>query len=109
MRCIERACLVAVIVIASALGGCGLIAPHIDCTQVAQQQRTGQSNQEIASSMGFTVGDVESCSDTTPKREASNSNYDQPLLPTIVNLSGSGVGGGFGGGGFGGVGGVGAR
>ena len=99
MRSFERAWVLGIAIIALTTGGCGLVSPHIDCTQVAQQQRAGQSKQEIASSMGFTVGDVESCSDTMPKREASNSNYNQPLLPTIVNLSGAGVGGG----GFGGV------
>ncbi len=86
MRSIDHACLCGVVVLALVLGGCGLIAPHIDCTQVAQQQRSGASKQEIASSMGFTVADVESCSETTPRREASYSNYDQPLLPTIPNV-----------------------
>lgn len=81
-----RACMGGVIILAIASGGCGLVGTHIDCTQVAQQQRAGQSNQEIASSMGFSTADVQSCSDTTPKREASNSNYDQPLMPTIPNI-----------------------
>ncbi len=91
MCSIERACLSGVLICALALGGCGLIPPHIDCIEVAQQQRSGASKEEIASSMGFGVADVESCSETTPKREASNSNYDQPLLPTIPNISPGGI------------------
>ncbi len=93
MRSIRRACMSMVIACALTPCGCGLVGPHIDCTEVAQQQRAGQSKQEIASSMGFGVADVESCSDTAPKREASNSNYDQPRVPTMVNVSGSGIGG----------------
>lgn len=80
----------AAVFLAFALGGCGLIGPHIDCDQVAQQQRAGSSKEEIASATGFSVGDVESCS-STPKREASNSNYDQPLLPIIPNISAGAV------------------
>lgn len=91
MSLIRRAGTCGAIVLSIALGGCGLIGPHIDCTQVAQQQRSGASKQEIASSMGFSVADVESCSETTPKREASNSSYDQPLMPIIPNISSGAV------------------
>ncbi len=98
MRPIHRDCLRVLLALALTLSGCGLIASHIDCTEVAQQQRSGASNQEIASSMGYNVADVESCSDTTPKREASNSDYDQPLMPNIQDFSGAGIPGAAGGG-----------
>lgn len=79
------------VILGVALGGCGLVGPHIDCDQVAEQQRSGASKEDIASSMGFSVADVESCS-STPKREASYSNYDRPLMPrNIPNISSGSV------------------
>jgi hypothetical protein len=80
----------AVLVIGS---GCGLIAPHIDCDQVAQQQRSGVSDTEIAQQTGFTVADVQSCSQTASSggRERESNYSEQPRLPVIPNINAGSV------------------
>ena len=72
------------------LAGCGMIQSHVDCDQVAQQQRSGADDAEIAKATGFTVADVQSCSETGSSggRETANNYQDQPHLPIIPNING---------------------
>ncbi len=67
------------------VAGCGLVSPHIDCDQVSQQQRGGESDADIAKATGFSVADVQSCSQTGSSggRETVNNYQDQPHLPVI--------------------------
>jgi hypothetical protein len=68
-----------------AVTGCGIITPHADCDQVAQRQRSGATDTEIAQSSGYTLAEVQSCSQTGPAggRETANNYQDQPQLPAI--------------------------
>ena len=67
------------------LTGCGMVAPHADCDQVSQQQRSGASDAEIAKATGYSVAAVQSCSQTGSSggRETANNYQDQPRLPAI--------------------------
>lgn len=73
------------------IAGCG-IATHVDCDQVAQQQRAGTSDTDIAQQSGHTVADVQACSQTGSSggRETANNYQDAPHLPSIPNISISG-------------------
>jgi hypothetical protein len=72
--------------------GCGMVKGHVDCDQVAQQQRSGTSDIDIAQQSGFSVGDVQACSQTGSSggRETANNYQDAPRLPYIPTI-GSGV------------------
>jgi len=72
-----------------AASGCAALR-HIDCDQVAEQQRTGTADAEIAQQTGFSVADVQSCSQTASSggRETANNYQDAPHLPVIPNLTG---------------------
>ena len=67
------------------VAGCGMVQGHVDCDQVSQQQRGGESDAEIAKATGFSLADVESCSQTGSSggRETANNYQDQPHLPAI--------------------------
>jgi hypothetical protein len=72
--------------------GCSMIHTHPDCDQVAQQQRAGVSDEEVAKSIGFTLADVQSCSETgsSGERETANNFQDRPQLPVMIpNIPGS--------------------
>ena len=71
-----------------AVAGCG-IASHVDCDQVAQQQRAGTSDTDIAQQTGHSVADVQACSETGSSggRETANNYQDAPRLPNIPNIS----------------------
>ena len=43
--------------------GCSMIHTHPDCDQVAQEERTGESDEEVAKSSGFALADIQSCSE----------------------------------------------
>ena len=67
------------------LAGCGMVHSHVDCDQVSQQQRGGESDADIAKATGLTLADVQSCSQTVSSggREAANNYQDQPHLPVV--------------------------
>jgi hypothetical protein len=67
---------------------CGLVKPHVDCDQVAQEQRAGTSDENIAQTTGFTVTDVQSCSQTASSggKETANNYQDQPHLPYVPSI-----------------------
>lgn len=72
--------------------GCSMIHTHPDCDQVAQQQRTGESDEEVAQATGFTVADIQSCAETgsSRERETANNFQDRPQLPVMIpNIPGS--------------------
>jgi hypothetical protein len=75
------------------VAGCGVIAPHIDCDQVSQQQRGGENDADIAKATGFTVADVQSCSQTGSSggRETANNYQDQPHLPLVPMIGGGSI------------------
>jgi len=81
--------------------GCGMIHSHVDCDQVSQQQRNGSSDQEVAKATGYSLDDVQSCSQTGTSggRETANNYQDQPHLPVMPTLTGGSIGavGGIGG------------
>ena len=79
----------AALVLAIAISGCGLVGTHIDCDQVAQQQRSGASDTEIAQQTGFTVADVQSCSQAASSggRERESNYSEQPNLPIVPNIT----------------------
>ncbi len=58
---------------------------HADCDQVAQQQRGGATDADIAKATGYTVDQVQSCSQTGSSggRETAHNYQDQPRLPAI--------------------------
>ena len=88
--------LASVVLTVPLVSGCAL-THHIDCDQVAQEQRAGTPDPEIAKQTGFNVTDVQSCSQTASSggRETANNYQDQPHIPMLPNLSGiSGFGGG---------------
>jgi len=74
------------------LAGCGMVHSHVDCDQVTQQQRSGSDDAEIAKATGFSVSDIQSCSEvgTSGGRETANNYQDQPHLPVVPTL-GSGA------------------
>ena len=65
--------------------GCGMVSAHVDCDQVSQQQRGGANDADIAKATGFSLADVQSCSQTGSSggRETANNYQDQPRLPVI--------------------------
>jgi hypothetical protein len=78
------------------VAGCGMITPHADCDQVAQQQRGGATDADIAKASGYTVDQVQSCSQTGSSggRETANNYQDQPRLPAIpVSIPAGAIGG----------------
>ncbi len=78
------------------VAGCGMITPHADCDQVAQQQRGGATDADIAKATGYTVDQVQSCSQTGSSggRETANNYQDQPRLPAIpVSIPAGALGG----------------
>lgn len=89
------------VILLSAVAGCGLVQSHVDCDQVSQQQRSGQSDTEIAQATGFSVDQVQSCSQTGSSggRETANNYQDAPHLPPLPTISGGSLGGGSLGGG----------
>jgi hypothetical protein len=89
MRIVSITLAGAAVAVAVMVSGCGMIAPHIDCDQVAQQQRSGVSDTEIAQQAGFTVADVQSCSQTASSggRERESNYSEQPRLPVIPNIN----------------------
>jgi uncharacterized protein YceK len=88
MRLVSRSLASAALGFALAISGCGLVGTHIDCDQVAQQQRAGTSDAEIAQQSGFTVADVQSCSQAAAAggRERESNYAEQPRLPVIPNI-----------------------
>jgi hypothetical protein len=85
-------------ILLSAVTGCGLVQGHVDCDQVSQQQRGGQSDNEIAQASGLSLDQVQSCSQTGSSggRETANNYQDQPHLPIVPMISGGALGGGAG-------------
>ena len=78
------------------IAGCGMVKTHADCDQVAQRQRSGSTDTEIAQATGYSLGDVQSCSQTGSAggRETANNYQDQPQLPAIpVSIPAGAVGG----------------
>ena len=75
------------------IAGCGMVSPHIDCDQVSQQQRGGENDADIAKAIGFSVADVQSCSQTgsSGSRETANNYQDQPHLPVVPMISGGSI------------------
>ena len=75
------------------LAGCGMVHGHVDCDQVAQQQRSGADDAEIAKATGFSVNDVQSCSQvgSSGGRETANNYQDQPNLPIVPMISGGSI------------------
>ncbi len=73
--------------------GCGMIQGHVDCDQVAQQQRSGADDAEIAKATGVSLDDVQSCSQTGSSggRETANNYQDQPHLPVVPMLNGGSI------------------
>jgi hypothetical protein len=71
------------------VAGCGLVQPHVDCDQVSQQQRSGENDADIAKATGFSVADVQSCSQTGSSggRETANNYQDQPHLPIVPMIT----------------------
>jgi hypothetical protein len=88
-------------ILIAGVAGCGMIHAHVDCDQVSQQQRGGASDEDVAKATGYTVDDVQSCSESgaSGSRETANNYQDQPHLPVMPMIPGS-IGG------LGGVGGV---
>jgi hypothetical protein len=75
--------------------GCGIVHTHPDCDQIAQQQRTGASDEDVAKSSGYSLADIQSCSETgtSAARETANNFQDRPQLPVAIpNIPGSIVG-----------------
>ena len=74
------------LVLTMGIAGCGAIGHHVDCDQVSQAQRSGQSDTEIAQASGFSVDQVQSCSQTgsSSGRETANNYQDQPRLPAMI-------------------------
>jgi hypothetical protein len=78
------------------LAGCGMVTPHADCDQVSQQQRGGANDADIAKATGYSVNEVQACSQTgsSSSRETANNYQDQPHLPAIpVSIPASAIGG----------------
>jgi len=76
------------LMLAVGLAGCGMIQGHVDCDKVAQQQRSGADDNEIANATGFSVADVQSCSQSaSSSRETANNYQDQPNLPVVPMIS----------------------
>lgn len=74
--------------LATALGGCSsMVGSRVDCNVVKLQKESGRSNAEIASALGVSEGDVDSCHAT------GASDYGMP------SEMGAGAEGGGGGGG----------
>jgi hypothetical protein len=85
------------------IAGCGMVHSHVDCDQVAQQQRGGSSDEEVAKATGVSITDVQSCSQTeSGGRETANNYQDQPHLPVVPVIPAGALGGGA-------IGGVGGR
>ena len=76
-----------------AVAGCGMVHGHVDCDQVAQQQRSGSDDAEIAKATGYSVNDIQSCSEvsSSPGRETANNYQDQPQLPIVPMISGGSI------------------
>jgi hypothetical protein len=83
----------AVLILVLGLAGCGMVSPHVDCDQVAQQQRGGANDADIAKATGFSVAEVQSCSATGSSggRESANNYQDQPHLPVVPMISGGSI------------------
>jgi hypothetical protein len=80
------------------LAGCGMIPAHVDCDQVAQHQRAGEDDADIAKATGVSLDDVQSCSQTGSSggRETANNYQDQPHLPVMPMINGGSISGGGG-------------
>ena len=78
------------------IAGCGMVKTHADCDQVAQRQRSGSTDAEIAQATGYSLGDVQSCSQTGSSggRETANNYQDQPQMPSIPVMVPAGAVGG---------------
>jgi len=73
------------------IAGCGVIHTHPDCDEVARQQRSGETDQDIAKAIGLSLADVQSCSETSSSggRETAGNFQDRPQLPVIPNIPAS--------------------
>jgi hypothetical protein len=71
--------------------GCGMIHTHPDCDEVARQQRSGETDEDIAKAIGYSLADVQSCSETGSSggRETAGNLKDRPQLPVIPNVPSS--------------------
>ena len=80
-----------ILIIATA--GCGMIQGHVDCDQVLQQLRGGENDADIAKATGYSLADVQSCSQTSSSggRETANNYQDQPHLPFIPTITGGSI------------------
>jgi hypothetical protein len=87
------ASLILVVVVA----GCGMVHTHVDCDQVSQHQRSGESDEDVAKATGYDLGQVQSCSEigSSGGRETANNYQDQPHLPVVPVIPGS-IGGAIG-------------
>jgi hypothetical protein len=81
------------LILAMGLAGCGMIQGHVDCDQVAQHQRAGEDDADIAKATGVSLNDVQSCSQTGSSggRETANNYQDQPHLPIVPMISGGSI------------------
>jgi hypothetical protein len=55
--------------------GCGAIHSRPDCDEVARQQPSGETDQDVATAIGVSLAYVQSCSETTSsgrRRTAAN-------------------------------------
>jgi len=84
--------------VAVGVAGCGMVGPHVDCDQVSQHERGGETDTDIAKATGFSIADVQSCSQTGSSggRETANNYQDQPNLPVVPMLGGGSISGGGG-------------
>jgi len=79
------------------VAGCGMVHTHVDCDQVSQHQRSGESDEDVAKATGYDLAEVQSCSQTGSSggRETANNYQDQPHLPVVPVIPGS-IGGAIG-------------
>jgi hypothetical protein len=81
--------------------GCGIVHAHVDCDQISQRQRGGESDEDVAKATGYSVDDVQTCSQagSSGGRETANNYQDQPHLPVVPVIPAGALGGGAIGGG----------
>ena len=67
------------LVMAGAVAGCSSMSSnHVDCNVVTLQQQAGRSDSEIASALGASVGDVQSCHGAEKSGNATSSGAPGP-------------------------------
>jgi protein involved in sex pheromone biosynthesis len=79
------------------IAGCASLQ-HVDCDQVVQQRRAGQTDPEIAQNTGFSVNDVQECTESgnlaANSADSNDQNYSEPpRIPMIPSINSGSVGG----------------